>query len=141
MRLRKIRGHKRRWKKIEDWKNYNLNLDMDYLLEYQRDYVKIRIHPWSGLSLINSVYLEPKRLTKQKMLNGLFDIYDQWKKQLDNFGKPYYLKIWLYDNRFSKTLTFTKRHLINLKKRRRLTVVSTITKYNQELNCLIGIVI
>ena len=103
MRIRKIRGHKRRWKQLEDWKNYNLNLDMDYLLEYQRDYVKIRIHPWSGLSLINSVYLEPKRLTKQKMLNGLFDIYDQWKKQLDNFGKPYYLKIWLYDNRFSKS--------------------------------------
>jgi hypothetical protein len=101
MRVRKIRGHKRRWKQIQSWKNSNLNLDLDYIKEYERDYTKIRIHPWSGLSLKNSTYPEPKRQTKLKMLNGLFDIYDQWKNQLDKLGKPYYLKIWLYDNRFS----------------------------------------
>jgi hypothetical protein len=101
MRIRKIRGHKRRWKQIESWKNSNLNLDLHYIKEYERNYTKIRIHPWSGLSLKNSIYPEPKRQTKLKMLNGLFDIYDQWKNQLDKLGKPYYLKIWLYDNRFS----------------------------------------
>ena len=101
MKIRKIRGHKRRWEQIENWKNSNLNLDLDYLKEYERDYTKIRIHPWNGLSLIKSIYPEPKRQTKQKILNGLFEIYDQWKNQLDKLGKPYYLKIWLYDNRFS----------------------------------------
>jgi len=101
MRTRKVRGHKRRWKQIEEWKNTNLNLDLKYLTEYERDYIKIRVHPWSGLSLRNSSYPEPKGQSKQKILNGLFDIYEEWKKKLEEFEKPYYLKIWLYDNRFS----------------------------------------
>ena len=37
------------------------------------------------------------------MLDGLIDIYDSWKVQLDKIGQPYYLKIWLYEPRFSKS--------------------------------------
>lgn len=101
MRKRKIRGHKRRWKQIEDWRIYNLNLNLDYIKVNQRDYVKFRVHPWGGLSLRNSFYPEPKGKTKQKLINGLIDIYEQWKMRLDELGEPYYLKIWLYDNRLS----------------------------------------
>lgn len=101
MSIKKIRGHKRHWKQIESWKNSNLNLDLDYIKKHGRDYTKIRIHPWNGLSLINGVNIQPKKQTKLKMLYGLFEIYDQWKIQLDTLGQPYYLKIWLYDNRFS----------------------------------------
>lgn len=101
MRKRKIRGHRRRWKQIEMWEKFNLNLDLDILKKHGRDYTKIRIHPWSGLSFTNSQFAEPRGLTKRKMLNGLFAIYHHWKSQLDKLGEPYYLKIWLYDNRFS----------------------------------------
>ena len=105
MRQKKIRGHNRRHKQIDNWRLDNLSLDLtDYLLN-QRDryYAKIRVHPWSGLSLTNSVTPEPTGKTKQKMLNGLLDIYEDWKKQLDKLGQPYYLKVWLFEPRFSQS--------------------------------------
>lgn len=103
VKLKKARGHKRRWNHIKNWRQDNLGLNLtDYLLnESDCCYVKIGVYPWNGLSLINSVTLEPKRKTKQKMLNGLLDIYEEWKRQLDNLGQPYYLKIWLFEPRFS----------------------------------------
>ncbi|MBE0640389.1 MAG: hypothetical protein IH599_00025, partial [Bacteroidales bacterium] len=105
MRKKKIRGHKRRWKEIENWRLDNLDLNLtDYLLnERDRYYAKIRVHPWSGLSLTNSMTPEPTRKTKQKILKGLLDIYEDWKNQLDKLGQPYYLKIWLFEPRFSQS--------------------------------------
>ncbi len=103
MRIRKIRGHRRRWKQIEDWREANINLDLDYIEESERDYTKIRIHPWSSLSFTNSVDPEPTGKTKQKILNGLLDIYESWKTQLDKLGQPYYLKIWLFEPRFCQS--------------------------------------
>jgi hypothetical protein len=105
VRQKKIRGHNRRHKQIENWRLTNLSLDLtDYLLN-QRDryYAKIYVHPWSGLSLTNSLTPQPTGKTKQKMLNGLLDIYENWKTQLDKLGKPYYLKIWLFEPRFSQS--------------------------------------
>lgn len=105
MRQKKIRGHKRRHKQIDNWRLDNLSLDLtNYLLNQRnRYYAKIRVHPWSGLSLTNSVTPEPTGKTKQKMLNGLLDIYEDWKKQLDKLGQPYYLKVWLFEPRFSQS--------------------------------------
>lgn len=105
MRQKKIRGHKRRWKTIENWRLDNLNFDLpDFLLKKRdRNYEKIGVHPWSGLSLTNSIVPEPNGKTKQKILNGLLDIYDDWKNQLDKLRQPYYLKIWLYEPRFSQS--------------------------------------
>lgn len=105
MRQKKIRGHNRRHKQIDIWRLDNLSLDLNNYLLNERDiyYTKIRVHPWSGLSLTNSVTPEPTGKTKQKMLNGLLDIYEDWKKQLDKLGQPYYLKVWLFEPRFSQS--------------------------------------
>ena len=105
MRQNKIRGHNRRHKQIDNWRLVNLSLDLnDYLLnERDRYYAKIRVHPWSGLSLKNSVTPQPTGKTKQKMLNGLLDIFENWKAQLDKLEQPYYLKIWLFEPRFSQS--------------------------------------
>jgi hypothetical protein len=102
---KKIRGHKRRWKDIENWRLENLDLNLtDYLLnERDRYYAKIIVHPWTGLALTNSITPEPTGKTKEKMLNGLLDIYEDWKSQLDKLGQPYYLKVWLFDPRFSQS--------------------------------------
>ncbi len=105
MRTKKIRGHSRRHKQIDQWRLDNISLDIsDYLLN-RRDYyyAKIRVHPWSGLSQTNSSIPAPKRKTKQKILTGLLDIYDEWKIQLDGIGQLYYLKIWLFEPRFSQS--------------------------------------
>jgi len=92
MRQKKIRGHNRIWNEIENWRLDNLDLNLtDYLLnERDRYYARISVHPWSGPSLTNSVIPQPTGKTKQKMLNGLLDIYEGWKNQLDKLGQPYY---------------------------------------------------
>lgn len=103
MKTKKIRGHKRRWNDIDQWVETHKNLNLDYLKEYQRDYAKIRVHPWSGISLTNSQTPEPKGQTKTKILNGLIEIYDSWKKELDKLDESYYLRIWLFEPRFSNS--------------------------------------
>ncbi|WP_104734373.1 hypothetical protein [Hanstruepera ponticola] len=103
MKTKKIRGHNRIWKDIEKWKNANLKLDLENLKHRERDYVKIWVHPFSGISLTNSQNPEPRGETKERILNGLFDIYENWKNQLDELNEPYYLKIWLFESSFSKS--------------------------------------
>ena len=100
---KKIRGHKRRWNDIDQWVESHKNLNLDYLKKYQRDYAKIRVHPWSGISLTNSQTPEPKGETKTKILGGLLEIYDSWKTELDKLGENYYLKIWLFEPRFASS--------------------------------------
>lgn len=103
MKTKKIRGHRRKWKEIELWVESKKHLDIDYLKHSQRDYTKIRVHPWSGISLNDWQPKEPNGKTKSKMLEGLFEIYESWDKQLKQLNVPYYLKIWLYEPRFSNS--------------------------------------
>jgi hypothetical protein len=103
MKYQKIRGHKRRQKAIERWRTENLDLRLDLIEKYNYDHIDIVVHPWCDISIINSAFPEPTRKTKQLILNGLIDIYHSWKKQLDKIGQPYYLKIWLFEPRFSKS--------------------------------------
>ncbi len=101
VRLKKIRGHRRRQKKIELWRQSFLTLDKDYLSQRQKTYVKIYVHPYSGISLTNSITPQPYGKTKHDILKGLLDIYASWKIELDTLKQPYYLKIWLFEPRFS----------------------------------------
>ncbi len=101
MKYQKIRGHKRRQKDIEQWRLENLDLRLDLVEKYNYDHIDIIVHPWCDISIIESAFPEPKGETKLLMLKGLIDIYDSWKKQLDNISQPYYLKIWLFEPRFS----------------------------------------
>ncbi len=103
MRKQKIRGHRRRQKQIEKWRLENLEFRFDLLEGYKKDHIDIVVHPWCDISIINSTFPEPKGKTKKLMINALFDIHDSWKQQLDSRGLTYYLKVWLYDERFSKS--------------------------------------
>lgn len=60
------------------------------------------MHPFSGISVLNSPFSPPKGKTRRKIVKGIFEIYHSWKKQLDELGKPYYLKIWYYPHDVSK---------------------------------------
>jgi hypothetical protein len=103
MRIQKIRGHKRIQKQIENWRLRNLEFRFDLLENYKKDHIDIVVHPWCDLSIINSIIPQPHGKTKQLMINALIDIYDSWKKQLDAHGLKYYLKVWLYEERFTKS--------------------------------------
>jgi len=107
MKYKKVRGHKRLQKQIEQWRLENTSIHLtDYLLNTRdRYYVKIRIYPWNGFvsHKVNSIVAEPTGKTRQLFLNALLDIYSDWKSELEKLGQPYYLKIWLYEPRFSKS--------------------------------------
>ncbi len=103
MRNRKIRGHNRRQKQIESWRQENLEINIDLLEKYNREFVKIFVHPWCDISIINSAFPNPTGKTKKLILKGLLDIYENRKKELDKLGQPFYLKIWLFEPRFSNS--------------------------------------
>ncbi len=103
MKTKKIRGHKRLWKAIDQWKNENLPLDLETLKVRERDYTKIYVHPYSSISMLTSVFPQPKGVTRKRIIIGLFEIYEQWELQLKSLNEPYYLKIWLYEPRFSNS--------------------------------------
>jgi len=103
MRFKKIRGHKRLWKAIDQWKNANLPLDLETLKVRERDYTKIYVHPYSSISMLTSEFPQPKGETRKRIIIGLFEIYEQWELQLKTLNEPYYLKIWLYEPRFSNS--------------------------------------
>jgi hypothetical protein len=103
MRLKKIRGHKHLWKKIDQWIENNKYLDLEHLKEYQKDYAKIGISPWNNISITNSTIPNPTGASRAKLMKGLIEIYTSWKHSLDALNQPYYLKIWLFDARFSKS--------------------------------------
>lgn len=101
--IRKIRGFNRRFRQLEQWKEANLLLRSDLLENYERDHIDIVVHPWCDISVTKSHIPEPKRKMRRKMLSALLDIYQSWEKQLQQLGIPYYLKIWLFEPRFSQS--------------------------------------
>lgn len=103
IRTKKIRGHKRIWKGIDYWKNHNMQLNLDHVKSHQREYTKIWVRPYSDLCLGNSVTPIPKGKTRKKIIDGLFEIQESWKKQLETLNEPYYLKIWFYHPDISRS--------------------------------------
>lgn len=103
MRIQKIRGFNRRFRDIDNWRIENLDLPVDLIEKYNGDHIDIYVHPWCDISIIDSKIPEPKGKAKKMIINGLIDIYESWKVQLEKSGNPYYLKIWLFEPRFSKS--------------------------------------
>ena len=103
MKYKKIRGLKKKVAKIQNWVEEYLKLDIEQLSEYKYHYSKVYVQPWDNISLNNSQIPEPKGKTKKEILNGLEKIYDSWKVELEKSEKPYYLKIWIYEPRVSKS--------------------------------------
>jgi hypothetical protein len=103
IRHKKIRGHKRIWKSIDLWIERTKHLDLEYLKSNQRDYVKVWVYPYSGISVLNSEFSLPKGTTRKKIIAGLLEIYHQWKQQLETLNEPYYLRIWFYNDDVSKS--------------------------------------
>ncbi len=103
MKYKKIRGLKRKVANIQNWVNGYLELNVEHLTEYQYEYTKVYVDPWDNLTLTNSQIPEPRGKAKKEIINGLEKIYDSWKIELEKLNEPYYLKIWLYEPRLSKS--------------------------------------
>jgi hypothetical protein len=103
VKYQKIRGHNRRQKQIKRWVDSDSNLHLDRLEKYKYWKSDVFVHPWCDISIINSQFPEPKRKTRNQILLSLERIYDSWKSELDKLNKSYYLKIWIYESRISKS--------------------------------------
>lgn len=103
IRYRKVRGNNRILKSIEEWKTYNLDLDLEYLQSSQRNYCKIWVSPFADISIRDSEIPSPKRKHRQEIIKGLLEIYNHWETQLNTLNKPYYLAIWLLEPRLEKS--------------------------------------
>ncbi len=99
----KTRGNKRISKAIEDWKNHNLELDLEYLKSTQRSYCKVWVSPFANISVTGSEIPSPKGQHRQEIIKGLLDIYNHWEQQIKTLNKPYYLAIWLLEPRIEKS--------------------------------------
>lgn len=103
IKYRKIRGHNRILKDIDNWKKYNLKLDIDYLESNQREYCKIWVSPFANISVTGSEIPSPKGKHRKEIIKGLLEIYNHWEQQLKELNKPYYLAIWLFEPRLEKS--------------------------------------
>ena len=95
--MKKIRGNKRRIKQIENWKIGSLKIDVDYLEKTNKDYVKFRVFPWNPIAISIHNYPNPKGKIRKKIIESFFDIYESWNIQLKETGKPFFLKVWIFE--------------------------------------------
>ncbi|MCG8374779.1 MAG: hypothetical protein MI700_14645, partial [Balneolales bacterium] len=100
---KKIRGHKRIWKRIEDWRKNSLSLDVEAFKKTHREWTKVYVRPYFSLDNGTTKTPAPKAQTRTLIIEALFDIFDSWKTQMDKLGKPYYLKIWFYQHNVAKS--------------------------------------
>lgn len=92
---KKIRGWKRHKRKIQNWRQNVIDLDMDYVRDNQRDYAKLWIHPFYSLNRRN-----PPNWYNRLLLNEMIDVYLNWFEKMAKEKKDFYLKIWLYEPNF-----------------------------------------
>jgi len=97
------KGGSRILKEVQNWRDFNIELSEDQMLNTGRNYCKIYVSPYSDLQLDNSPAPKPSGIIRQHILSGLIDIYKSWQKTLEQFDTPYYLKLWLYEERFEKS--------------------------------------
>lgn len=103
MRLKKVRGGNRRLEQVKRWIAHDLELDRGHLDGDAYFYSRFHVYPWRSSSRVSSLYPEPHGKIRKALIAGLIRIHDSWKPALDKTGKPYYLKIWLYQSRISRS--------------------------------------
>ncbi|WP_235976322.1 hypothetical protein [Niallia circulans] len=72
-----------------------MNLDMDYLRNYQRQYEKLWIHPFYGLERRT-----PPNWYNSLLLDAMIEVYLEWHQKMKKEDVDFYLKLWLYDPHF-----------------------------------------
>ncbi|MGG1876394.1 hypothetical protein ABDI30_02200 [Paenibacillus cisolokensis] len=100
---KKIRGMRKKARKLETWADYHKQLHVDSLLQYNKEYVKLWISPFYNLYQINPNLIgrkNPPYKFRRQVFYQLIEIYVAWQEQLEQLNQPYYLKIWLGDPEF-----------------------------------------
>ncbi|GAA4059206.1 hypothetical protein [Flavobacterium chungnamense] len=102
-RIKKIRGHKKIQKKIQNWIEQNRTINISDFLANKYCYTYVSLNPYFNISVNDSNIPEPKKETRKQIILGLQEIYNNWKIELDKLNQPYFLKIYLFEPRISKS--------------------------------------
>lgn len=100
MKIEKIRGHHRMWRRIERWQSEYAHLDVT---AHNRLVAPIAIPPYNGLRITRSGIQYPHGKTRMKITEGLLAIYTAWDAQLQKTHQPCYLALWLYEPNFTRS--------------------------------------
>lgn len=87
---KKLRGWKRRQKKIDKWFNSARMPNLENFHKNGEDFIKIRIDPWNRLC-----ETIPPNWYFRLILKKLVVIYDLWKTHYENQSTPFDLQLWL----------------------------------------------
>ncbi|NRT13645.1 hypothetical protein [Flavobacterium sp. 14A] len=102
-RTKKIRGHKKIQKRIQSWIEQNKTINIADFLANKYCFTHISFEPYFNISNNNSNIAEPKSKTRKKIILGLEEIYNNWKIELEKLNQPFFLKIYLFEPRISKS--------------------------------------
>ena len=92
-RIKKVRGWNRRIRALHQWQQNNEKPQIEPPHNY--DFVKITLDPWYGFPPRN-----PPGWFQKRVLESMLELYTLWHQELQKQEAPFYLKIWLYDQRF-----------------------------------------
>jgi len=95
---KKVRGWKQQIRRLEQWKNRHLALDLGLIQRAGRDWVKIWIDPWDRL-----VMREPPFWLKRMMPEALIEIHHAWAESVREISDDYDVWIWLFDPYFVRS--------------------------------------
>lgn len=96
---KKVRGLPRLVKGINLWTNRNLDLNIEYLKNRERYYLKLYFSPFYNLFYQKN----PPHWYKILIVKSLLMIYNNWSKTLKELNIDSYLNIWIMDNEFMQS--------------------------------------
>ncbi|MFB9077962.1 hypothetical protein ACFFLS_04750 [Flavobacterium procerum] len=102
-RIKKIRGHRKIQKRIQNWIEQNGTINISDFLANKYCYAHVSFAPYCNISINNNSIAEPTAKTRKHIILGLQEIYNNWRIELDKFNQPYFLKIYLFEPRISKS--------------------------------------
>ena len=86
----KIRGLKRRFRKVKEKCEFLPDLDIESLKNGHSDYEGLFFDPWNRL-----IKRQPPKNFQNTMVKYLVDVAKKWNIQVQELSEPYYLKVWI----------------------------------------------
>ncbi len=90
-RRKKLRGQRRRFRMLEEWKQSYLELDLELLKEDHSERARVPNAFWIDSQHKTSAM--PPHSWQRWLVNAMLEIRASWERQLEELGEPYFLEI------------------------------------------------
>jgi hypothetical protein len=90
-RRKKLRGQRRRFRMLEEWKQSYLKLEIEFLKEHHS--IRARVPNAFWIDSQHKTSAMPPHSWQRWLVNAMLEIHASWKRQLEELGEPYFLEI------------------------------------------------